>query len=234
MRELILKKLNEAHLSMSQASLKLGRNPSYLQQFIHRGIPVELRERERAQLADMLGVSEDQLRGTSPPLTTRPYAKVTILESKGFRRSNVGEPAAQNFVDSRRNLPLMRNDLPVFGTSLRSGAMLVTSKPVNRRERPDMLAHNDDAYGLIVSGDSMDPEAKNGSTALVDPHKPPQDGDTCVFATKENGDSVVVVRQLLSHTDKVWHVHQHRPRRDYDLQRSEWPTCHTVVGNYSR
>jgi hypothetical protein len=75
LRELITQKLLEADLSMSEASVRIGKNASYLQQFLHRGVPAELRENERQQLAQLLGVDENQLRGNSVPLRARPYAK---------------------------------------------------------------------------------------------------------------------------------------------------------------
>ena len=51
MREMILSRLKQAGLSMSQVSVLMGRNSSYLQQFLKRGIPEELGEEERASLA---------------------------------------------------------------------------------------------------------------------------------------------------------------------------------------
>ena len=62
-RKLILEKLAEKGLTMSEASIKIGKNHAYLQQFLKRGYPVELGEKSRIPLAELLGVPEDQLRG---------------------------------------------------------------------------------------------------------------------------------------------------------------------------
>ncbi|KQM64944.1 peptidase S24 [Sphingomonas sp. Leaf17] len=47
--------------SLAALSAMLGRNPAYLQQFVHRGTPRRLSERDRRLLADMLGVDETRL-----------------------------------------------------------------------------------------------------------------------------------------------------------------------------
>ena len=130
---------------------------------------------------------------------------------------------------------MMKADLPVFGTALsKGGVSLVTPKAIDYEARPEFLSV-EDAYGLIVSGDAMDPECKNGSTVLVNPHLPPKNGDTCVFrSAKDNGEIFATVGQLVRRTDRAWIVHQHNARKDFELKRSEWQTCHTIVGNYSR
>lgn len=49
--------------SLSELSRILGRNPAYMQQFIERGSPRRLAERDRATLARYLGVAESSLGG---------------------------------------------------------------------------------------------------------------------------------------------------------------------------
>jgi hypothetical protein len=71
-RALITRRLEEASLTMKDASLRIGRAHSYLYQFLKRGILLEMHEREREKLASILGVSADELRGPqtnggSPP-----------------------------------------------------------------------------------------------------------------------------------------------------------------------
>ena len=65
-RELITRRLGEMGLSMKEASLRIGRNETYVRQFL-RGTPVELGERERETLGRLLEVSPDDLRGPSNP-----------------------------------------------------------------------------------------------------------------------------------------------------------------------
>lgn len=235
-REMILSRLKQAGLSMSQVSVLMGRNSSYLQQFLKRGIPEELGEEERASLAQIIGVDPDQLRGKSSPLPPRTYARQNNSQPSGNGSPNVSS-TRQNFLESVRPLSVVSHrDLPVFGTAEGGdGALIVTDRPVDWEARPDFLARTEDAYGMIITGDSMDPECKHGSTALVNPHLPPRNGDTCIFrAHKDDGTVTAIVKQLVRYNDKTWYVHQHNPRKDFELKRSEWQVCHTVVGNYNR
>jgi phage repressor protein C with HTH and peptisase S24 domain len=81
----------------------------------------------------------------------------------------------------------------------------------------------------------MDPELKNGATALVNPHLPPKQGETCVFRTTGgDSDGMAIVGVLTGFDNHTWRVHQYKPRKNLHLKRSEWPLCHTIVGNYSR
>jgi len=70
-RELITRRLGEMGLSMKDASLRIGRNETYLCQFLMRGSPAELGERERQKLAQLLGVLPDNLRGPGNPRLSR-------------------------------------------------------------------------------------------------------------------------------------------------------------------
>ncbi|OAN58867.1 S24 family peptidase [Sphingomonas sp. TDK1] len=53
----------ERGLRLARLSRVLGRNPAYLQQYLMRGSPRELPERDRARLAEYLGVDETVLGG---------------------------------------------------------------------------------------------------------------------------------------------------------------------------
>ena len=236
-RDLIEKRLKTVRLSMSQASLRIGRNASYLQQFLRRGIPDELHEPERIKLAELLGVSEDVLRGKSSRLIARPYSKNSNDAQMQISPDIAVTSTGQKVLDMPRIYPITNDapDLPVFATTQIAGVSVMITKPFDRIARPNFLLHVVDAYALIISDDTMDPEAKNGSTALVHPHLPPRNGDTCLFrAERDTTSDNAMVRQLVSANDRAWRVHQHKPAKDYDLKKSEWPVCHLVVGNFSR
>jgi phage repressor protein C with HTH and peptisase S24 domain len=240
-RKLILDKLEERSLTMSEASLKIGKNHSYLQQFLKRGTPHELPERARVSLAELLGVPEEQLRGPSNKLPKREYVKNNL----GSRESLVVDAAPRSTVsDSRLTAPVITpgsqivgdRDLPVFGTAQGgSGALIVTAEPVDWVVRPDPLLRVKDGYGMIVTGDSMDPVHRHGSTALVNPHIPYRAGDTCVFRSHgEHGDNLAIIKELRRYTEDTWHVRQYNPPKDYALKRSEWQVCHVTIGSFFR
>jgi phage repressor protein C with HTH and peptisase S24 domain len=232
-RDLIKKRLEETRLSMSAASLRIGRNASYLQQFLRRGVPDELHERERLRLAELLGIDENDLRGTSTPLTSRPYTKNgDTSQTQASPDISVAGPEQKSV--SRLYPVDAVFDLPVFATTqvAGGGASMMNRKVVDRISRPNFLMHVADAYGIIIGDNAMSPEIKNGATVLVHPHLPAHDGDTCVFRSERDTSSDnVEVRVLVRSTDHVWHVHRHKPKpKTYTLKKSDWPLCHLVVG----
>ena len=62
-RALVVKQLYAKGLTMKDASSGIGRSHSYLQQFLMRWTPRNLPEDVRPKLAELLDVSDDQLRG---------------------------------------------------------------------------------------------------------------------------------------------------------------------------
>lgn len=238
-RKLILEKLAEKGLTMSEASIKIGKNHAYLQQFLKRGYPMELGEKSRIPLAELLGIPEDQLRGPSTKLPKREYVKVNTSSRESLMHAGTqltltsgNEQIAKTLVPGE-NL-FGSNDLPVFGTAQGGqGALIVTDRPVDWVARPTVLLRVQDGYGMIVTGDSMAPEHKSGSIALVNPHLPPRVGDSCVFRNHaDDGEVHAIIKVLRGETDAVWKVQQHNPKRDYTLKKSEWQICHKTVGNY--
>lgn len=227
-RKLILEKLVERKLTMKGASIQIGQNHSYLYQFIRRGTPVELGEYPRARLAALLDVPEDSLRGPSAKLPAREYGK------KGLAAPMSG---TQLSLDNYRPIPSQFGnvDLPVFGTASggQGGALVMTGDAVDYVVRPAPLLRVKDGYGMIVTGDSMSPQHENGSTALVNPHLPPRNGDTCVFRNhRDDGTVLALIKKLRRSTDDTWYVSQFTPTKEFQLKRSEWQICHVTVGNY--
>jgi phage repressor protein C with HTH and peptisase S24 domain len=84
-----------------------------------------------------------------------------------------------------------------------------------------------------IAGDTMSPKHASGSTALVSPHLPFRNGDTCVFKkTEADGAVTVLIKKLRRFTDDVWFVRQYSPRRNFTLKRSEWTGREVTVGSY--
>jgi phage repressor protein C with HTH and peptisase S24 domain len=210
-----------------------------LQQFLKRGYPLELPEKSRLPLAELLGVSEEQLRGPSSKLPKREYVKV----NQSARESLIAGSSRRHKLPENQQPPsdfmpgaqlVGDHDLPVFGTAQGgSGALIVTDRAVDWVVRPDPLLRVEDGYGMIVTGDSMDPVHKHGSIALVNPHLPWRSGDTCIFRSHhENGDNLAIIKELRRFTDDLWYVRQYNPPKDFTLKRSEWQICHVTVGNF--
>jgi hypothetical protein len=62
-RERLLELAGERKVSLAQLSAMIGRNSSYLQQFVRKGSPRKLEETDRAMLAGFFGVREGELGG---------------------------------------------------------------------------------------------------------------------------------------------------------------------------
>lgn len=233
-RKLILEKVDELGTNLSELSKGIGRNHAYLQQFINRGVPESLPEKVRPALAAKLNVKPSDL--VSARLRQEINQIVTGIKTPivtaARREPQSSEPA--ELVPATQLLGLV--DLPVFGTAQGGrGALIVTNDAVDRVVRPDSLLRVKDGYGMIVTGDSMAPEHKSGSIALVNPHLPPRAGESCVFRRHDDDGTVYAcIKELRRWTETSWHVRQHNPKRDFTLKRSEWQVCHVTVGNYFR
>lgn len=238
-RKLILEKLAEKRLTMKGASIKIGYNETYLQQFLKRGIPAELDENVRGTLAELLDVSEDQLRGPSSKLPKRDYVKVNSSARESLIAEPVPTPTLQKNEQKEPSVTLGlmgEKDLQVFGTEQDgSGILIVTKRPVGLVARPESLLRVRDGYAIIVTGDALAPTHKSGSTALVNPHLPPKEGETCVFRRRIDEETQeVIFAELRRFNDHTWYVQQYKPKKkNFSLKRSDWK-CDVTIGNYFR
>jgi phage repressor protein C with HTH and peptisase S24 domain len=236
-RKLISDKLLDLELSRKEVSLLMGRNETYLQQFLTKGSPRELPERERIKLAEILKVSEDELRGPSSPVPKRSYVKHSATTRESFIDSTSRSPHS----DERASPKIISGaelfaglDLPVFGTAQGGGgALIITERAVDWVARPSVLLRVQDGYGMIVTGDSMDPAIKSGATALINPHLPPRVGDLCLFRNHADDGAVhAVIKEFRGETEAAWKVRQYTPAKDFTLKKSDWQVVHRIVGSY--
>jgi len=174
-----------------------------------------------------------------------PVGKTVAKEDENVSKGGVATKASHgNGDDVQATLGLIPGpelfsknaDLPVFATAEGGkGALILSNQPVDWVLRPAPLLRVADGYGMIVTGDSMSPAIKSGWTVLVNPHLPPRAGDVCVFRKHDDdGTALACVKELVRFNDANWFVHQHNPKRDLILRRSEWQICHVTVGSYSR
>ncbi|MEO0689823.1 MAG: S24 family peptidase [Pseudomonadota bacterium] len=131
-------------VSLSSLSEMLGRNPSYLQQFIRKGSPRKLEEGDRRTLASFFGVSETELGGDSGAIREKSYGP--------------------DFVDVPR--------LPI-GASAGPGAMpdseaAFDAFKFSRRWLAEQGLESAQLSAITVEGDSMEPLLNDGDEILVD------------------------------------------------------------------
>jgi phage repressor protein C with HTH and peptisase S24 domain len=139
-RERLLELAAERRVSLAQLSALIGRNASYLQQFVRKGSPRKLEEGDRAVLARFFGVSEAELGGTEEKSSGTDWVDVPRLAlgaSAGPGALAADERAIGAFRFSRRWLRQHGFD-------------------------PRMLS------AILVDGDSMEPALRDGDEILVD------------------------------------------------------------------
>jgi hypothetical protein len=71
-RRTILSAVETGPHTLASLSKAVGKNHAYLQQFVNRGVPVELPERVRKKLSEVLGVEEQELGGPHEPISFHP------------------------------------------------------------------------------------------------------------------------------------------------------------------
>ena len=128
--------------SLAALSRMIGRNSSYLQQFVTKGSPRKLEEEDRRKLADFFGVAESEL---------------------GAPEDRGGEPRGE-FVDIPR-LPLEASAGP--GATAAQEIPFDSFRFSRRWLREQGLEANQ-LSAIRVMGDSMDPLLRDGDEILVD------------------------------------------------------------------
>lgn len=128
-------------------------------------------------------------------------------------------------------------DFPVFAAAMGGdGHLIVTFDQVETVKRPSILEGVRNAYALLISGDSMRPAFNHGDMALVHPGLPVARDKVHIFYDHPPfgapGEIEAMVKNLLSWTEKKWHLEQYNPAKTFDVDRVDWPTAHRVVGRY--
>jgi transcriptional regulator with XRE-family HTH domain len=118
------------------------------------------------------------------------------------------------------------------------GEIIRSSDPVDFIPRPTHLLHVKDAYGLLVTGDSMWPEYKSGQMAIVEPSLAVIPDEVYIFYAERDGEARATIKHLRRATADRWLVTQHNPpeggAKDFSLSRKEWSIAHRVTGKYAR
>lgn len=174
------------------------------------------------RIAEVLGLQLPDIDPsfTAPIKREQPRAGYTI---------DLGEDAA---IGPRLNL----DRLKVFATAEGGkGALIMSSDPVETIIRPDFLQNAQDAYAVIVSGESMVPAYRPGDLVLVNPHWPAKPDDDVVLQSGSDGTKHGIIKTLVGATDSEIKLRQWNPKlKDFSVLRKDWPECHRVVGKYSR
>lgn len=153
-RETLDRLIREQGPDYAALSRMLGRNPSYIQQFIKYGVPRRLAEEDRRLLAAHFGVSEEKLGKFAAPSMQMPSPKRTTAH-----------PVHDNLVE-----------IPYFNIAASAGAGTIFDE-----ERAEQSLVFDASWArslastsitalsfLRVKGDSMVPTLSDGEQIVVD------------------------------------------------------------------
>lgn len=208
-RVAIVARVAELGLSLSELSLKVGRNHAYFQQFIKRGVPNRLPEEVRGRVAEILGIDERILKEPSLP-------------SVAFKMT--AEP---------RNLSRGGAWIPVYGHAMggKDGEFVLSGNQVSEVLAPPNLSHVPDAYAVYVVGDSMEPRYFAGETVFVNPRLPISRGAFVVaqILKGQEAEPRAYVKRFVSQDSKRLRLEQYNPKKILEFPISTVGDIHRIV-----
>ncbi|KMS59225.1 transcriptional regulator [Novosphingobium barchaimii LL02] len=146
-RRRLLELADERRVSLTRLSQMLGKNPSYLQQFVRKGSPRRLEEQDRGMLARFFGVGEDEL---------------------GRMRDNSYAIADTSRKSDWIDVPRLAIGASAGPGSLAEGEAAFDTIRFSSRWLRTMGLQPGHLSTIVVSGDSMEPTLRDGDEILVD------------------------------------------------------------------
>jgi phage repressor protein C with HTH and peptisase S24 domain len=212
-RGAIVSRVAELGLSLSELSLKVGKNHAYFQQFIKRGVPNRLSEKVLGQVAEILGIDERLLKETAPP-------------SAEFIRGNAGPRAAGAAF------------IPVYGHAVggKDGEFLLSGNRVSELPAPPCLTQVPDAYAIYVVGESMEPRYFAGETIYVNPRLPISRGAFVVAQISKDDahEPHAYVKRFVSLDARRLRLEQYKPKRILEFPAAGVVAVHRIVMSSER
>jgi len=209
--ERIQERLDALAISPQRASLDAGLSKDYLRSLLSRPDS---------------SPRSDALQKLAVVLRTTPQWLLTGNELPGSGGALLEPPGVP--VD----LPMPSGrDLPVFGLAAGSGtgALTMTSEPVEYIPCPPGLARVRDAYALIVTGSSMEPRYEAGDVVFLNPHRPPRQGDHVVIQEAREGGTIVTIKRFERWVDDALITTQYSPLREVRFARDQVVAVHRVL-----
>ena len=169
-RSKLLQLVGDSGASLSGLSELIGRNPTYLQQFIRKGSPRKLEENDRRTLARFFGIDEAELGA--------PEDNSLLVGAKPRRSEWIDVPRLALGASAGPGL-LAGEELPIG--AFRFGARWLREQGLDAAQ----------LSAIRVEGDSMETTLRDGDEILVDrTPRPRRDGIHVVRA----GDALLVKR----------------------------------------
>lgn len=143
--------------SLASLSAMIGRNPSYLQQFVRKGSPRKLEEQDRRKLAAFFGVEETELGAPGLEKTEKSYASRPDTTTSGLAWVEI---------------PRLAVGASAGPGALASGEQAFDAFRFSARWLRENGLQAGQLSAITVEGDSMEPLLRDGDEILVDrtPH----------------------------------------------------------------
>jgi phage repressor protein C with HTH and peptisase S24 domain len=191
------------------------------------------------ELANRVGVRQNTIAAIETGATTRTKYLADIARALGVTVDELDPP--EGLAGAPLPPPVFTGprDFPVYSSAEGGpGEVIRSVEPVDWVPRPAPVSHINDAYCMLVSGDSMFPEFRPGDSAIVNPRLPIVGNEVYVFYRELKGEGRATIKQLRRATPESWLLSQHNPpagqKHDFSLPRRDWRWAHRVVGKYSR
>jgi phage repressor protein C with HTH and peptisase S24 domain len=211
-RTLIVSKVAELGLSLSELSLRVGKNHAYFQQFIKRGVPTRLPEEVRGRVAEILKIDEKHLKVAGSKSTT----------SGPLPNASPGGGVK------------IATWIPVYGQAVggKDGQFILNGNQVSEVLAPSSLSSVRDAYAVYVVGDSMEPRYFAGETVFVNPRLPIGKG-AFVVAQISGGDEAephhAFIKRFVSQDSRRLRLEQYNPKKVIEFPTSKVVSVHRII-----
>jgi phage repressor protein C with HTH and peptisase S24 domain len=158
----VMKLIQQKRTDLKKASLAIGRNAAYLQQYLYRGIPKTLPEDAREALAAFLGVPEESLRPAKTESAMEP-ALPQVVAAASVSAIGGGMPGFSQVpeLDVRASAghgAFHEGDEEIKAVWMFPDAVI----------RHELRARSANLRIITIDGDSMEPLLASGDRVLVD------------------------------------------------------------------
>ena len=158
----VMKLIQQKRTDLKKASLAIGRNAAYLQQYLYRGIPKTLPEDAREALAAFLGVPEESLRPAKTESAEEP-ALPQVVAAASVSAIGGGMPGFSQVpeLDVRASAghgAFHEGDEEIKAVWMFPDAVI----------RHELRARSANLRIITIDGDSMEPLLASGDRVLVD------------------------------------------------------------------
>lgn len=200
-RMLILEKSHAPGGSLAAWSKAVGKNTTYLQQFITKGSPQKLPEDVRKKLARLMEVSEDLLRAASVGEDTMPG--MPGLKEPSLTNAHMGGAVA------------LGSTVPAYGHAAGGpdGQFILNGNRTKNIPAPPSVQGVPGAFALYVPGDTMEPRYHAGEAVFVDPTRPvrPKDYVVATIQNEDDGTREVYIKRFIGKDTRRLRLHQFNP-----------------------